>query len=156
RGGFLTPASRQRFIRIRHHEAARVVFYRFYPSPITSRVGAESRYIHRPHVDGRLAVDDPFRHAESDAAGLTETGHYANGNPVVGKARHWSDHRIAVGPEGERSIEHPCDSSASERGHSCERAGERIVDAIEIARQKFVAEVQRRAGNRPRLAIRLV
>src|SRR4029079_18936153 len=134
RGGFLTPASRQRFIRIRHHEAARVVFYRFYPSPITSRVGAESRYIHRPHVDGRLAVDDPFRHAESDAAGLTETGHYANGNPVVGKARHWSDHRIAVGPEGERSIDHRFDSSASERGHSFERGVGTFADLFRTVR----------------------
>src|SRR6185312_6097871 len=114
------------------------------------------RYIHRPHVDGRFAVDDPFRHAESDPAGLTETGHYANGNPVVAKARHWSDHRIAVRPEGERSIDHRFDSSAAERGHSFERDVETFRDSIEIVREKFVAEVQRRAGNRPRLAIRLI
>ena len=39
---------------------------------------AKARNIHGPHIDRRLTVDHPFGKAHSDAAGLTESGHYAD------------------------------------------------------------------------------
>ena len=112
RSGFLAPALGQCLVRECHDEAAFVVLRRFDGAPVRRRETAEAGYVHGPHVDGGLAVDHPLGHAQAHAAALAETRHDAHGYPIVTHTGYRADHRIAVGSEGERTVDDVLDAGA--------------------------------------------
>ena len=109
------PRGRQLFVGKADAEAPRIILTDF-----RIRVGkrgpvAVTRDVHRPDIGARVAVDDPMRQRQSNAAALTESGHDAARHPEVLQSLDRTEQRIAVGREGERAVHHPLDAGVAHR-----------------------------------------
>ena len=145
----LAPALGQGFVGERHDEAAFVVFRRLHRAPFGRGEGSETGDIHGPDIDGRLAINHPFGHAQADTAGLAETGHDTHGDPVVPHARNGADHRVAVGAEGEGPVDHVLDAGSAQGGDTLEAKLKPFGDMVDLGLQQLVTEIHRRATHRP-------
>ena len=120
------------------------------------REGAEARDVHRKDVLSRIALGHPARQHQSDPAPLAEAGHHRARDPVVAHAAHRADQRIAVGSEGERTVDRLADPDAAERREVPEAHFEVGRQPLEVLRQQLHGEVLRRLQRRPDDAVRLV
>jgi hypothetical protein len=62
-------------------------------------------------------------------------GHHAAGDPEIGQAADRADQRIAVGREGEGTVDDLLDAGLGEAGEMLEADFERRRDAVEVRRQ---------------------
>ncbi len=117
---------------------------------------AEARDVHREHIHARLALGDPLRDREADAAALAEASHHAAREEVVGEAAHRPDDRVAVGREHHAAVDDALDAAVGEAGIALHRDLERAPDPVDVVGQQLVREILRRAVDRPMLAAMLV
>ena len=85
-----------------------------------------------------------LRQREADAAALAEARHHAARDPVIAQAPDRADQWIAVGCEGEGSVDDILDAGPAERWMMAKGALEIAGDLIEIGRQELGREIPRR------------
>ncbi len=141
RGGAQRAGGGQFLIRETDLEPAGIVF----PHPGIGighcRPIAIARHIHAPDIKARIAIDHPVRQRQADPAALAEPCHNATGAPVILQAAHWTHQRVAIGREGEGSIDDLFDPGALERWEVTEANFQRWRDTIDIFLQQFMAEI---------------
>ncbi len=117
---------------------------------------AKARDIHGEHVHARLALRDPLRDGQPDAAALAEARHHAASEEVIAEAAHRADDRVAVGREHHAAIDDALDPAIGKTRVALHRHFERAPDPVDIVGQQLVREILRRAADRPMLAAMLV
>ena len=105
--------------------------------------------VHAPDVGAGIALDHPVRQRQADAAALGQAGHHAAGDPVVPKAPHRPNERVAVRREGEGAVDDAPDAGAPERREMLEADLEARRDALEVVLEQLVPELPGRLPLRP-------
>jgi hypothetical protein len=147
---------RQFLVRVADAEATRIVLAHLGLGIGHRRPVAEARDIHAPDVEARIALRHPVGEREPDAAALAEARHHGAGDPVVLEAPDRPDQRVAVGREGEGSIDDLLDSGFLEGGEMLEAHLQRRRDAVEVRLQQLVTEAPGRFLGGPGPACALI
>ena len=139
------------------HEAARVELRRGgLEVGIVRRPLAEAGNVHGEHVVAGVAVDHPVRQRQPDGGALRVAGHHAARRPVVRHPAHGSDQRVAVGGEGEGTVDPALDADVLQYRKAPQPDFQFGADAIGLLRKERHAEVPVGALNLPVARILLV
>ena len=71
---------------------------------------AEAGHVHPPNVEAGVSGGHPVGHGQANAAPLAEAGHHPACHPVASLATNRADQRVAVGCEGEGSVDYLLDA----------------------------------------------
>ena len=105
---------------------------------------AEAAGVERPQVHAGIAVQDPVGHGFAGAAGSGDAGGEAAGEEQVVELRRRPEDRLAVGRDGDRSVDHRLDADVVEhRQPQCGGDREQL-EALEIGGEQLAAEFERR------------
>ncbi len=96
------------------------------------RVCPVAGVVHAVDVGARFTFHHPFRQRLADPAALQEARHDPAGKPVVLLAAYRPHQRVAVGREGEGTIDPAPDADAVEHRKAIEGKGQFIRDAVNI------------------------
>ena len=96
-----------------------------------------------------VARRHPLRERETDGAALRESTHTAAGYPKISLAGHGADERIAIGREGEGTVDPALDADLGERGEARVADLELGQDALDIGWQEVHAVIPRRTFRAP-------
>ena len=120
------------------------------------RVAAEAADVELPHVDARLAVDDPLRGEATRASGEHDPEDAEAGEDVeVAEAGHRPHQAATVGGVGVRAVDDRPDARIREHRQPFGRRRERLLDLVEVRRQQLAVEAVGDALDRPGLRIAL-
>jgi hypothetical protein len=120
------------------------------------RVAAEAADVELPHVDARLAVDDPFGGEAARASREHDPEDAEAGEDVeVTQPGHGPHQAAAVGRVGVRAVDDRPDAGVREHRQTVGRRRERLLDLVEVRRQQLPVEAVGDAVDRPGLRIAL-
>ncbi len=156
RGSLEGSHHRQFLVRIAHGEPALVVLPHLFPGVGRGDPVAKARHVHGEDIAARFPLDHPFGEAQADPAALTEARHHGDSGPVVPEARHRPDQRVSVRGEGKGTVDDGFDAGLRQHREAAIGEFNGIADPVELVVEQFVAEIQRRAVHRPRVAVLLV
>ena len=143
------PRRRALLVRIVDDEDVGVGLLVLGPGVVLVGIGAEAARVHRQHVDGGLAVDDPAGELPAGAAGGGDAEAEAFRQPEVRQPVGRPDERVAVRRVGNGAVDAVLDAGAAEHGHSVDRGLDMRLQALDIRRQQLLAEAVRNAVHRP-------
>ena len=105
-------------------------------------VRAEAADVHRPEIERRLAVGDPFgeRHAGAARRGDAE-GVEAGADEEIAHLRRLAEHEIAVRREALQAVDHLLDAGRRQRRDAPERQAHDRLEMIPIVGQKAKGEI---------------
>ena len=101
-------------------------------------VGAEAARIDAEHVDGRLALDDPFGELPAGAAGRGDAEGVALVQPEVRQVPGRADDRAAVGRVGDGAVVDLLDADLAEGRHAGDRRLDMRREAVEVLLEQLV------------------
>ena len=111
---------------------------------------AEPAHVERPQVEARVAVDDPVRNDPAGAAGRGDARREAAAQVEIVELRRQADHRLAVGGDRNRTVDHLPDADFVEDRYPRRRRFGQRREAVEVRLQQFGAEVPRDTSGAPR------
>ena len=98
------------------------------------------RYIHRPYINRRFAIDHPFGHTKPDTTTLAKACHNANSNPVIGHARYRTDHGITIGAKGKGAIDDVFNAHFAKCRNAFKAYFQPVGNIIKFRFQQFMAK----------------
>src|SRR6266853_2525250 len=133
RTGLRGPCVGALLVREVDDEHVAVGFFILFDDIALAGVRAEAAWVHRQHVDPRLALDDPLGELPAGAAGGGDAEAVALVEPYVAQPPGGSDERAAIGAVGDRSIDDVLDAAVLQRWHPARGRLDVRHQAIEIA-----------------------
>ena len=94
------------------------------------------------HIDGRLALDDPFGDLPAGAAGRGNTKAVALGNPEIRQPEGRTNHRISIRRVRDRAVDDVLDARVLEGRHPVDRRLDMRHQALQVSREKILLEAR--------------
>ncbi len=119
-------------------EHVRVGFFVLFDQVRLGRVVAEAARVDAQHVDGGLALDDPFGKLPAGAARRSDAEGMALAQPEVVEIPGRTDDRVAVGRVGDGAVVHFLDADLGERRHAIHRRLDVRHQPVDILLEQLV------------------